>query len=705
MSIVANQAGFRFSCPGATLEILTLEGEEALNRLFEFRLRLVQKSAYGVRDALDPLSFLGLSCQLTLAGAQGGRTLFGILQRFTFVSASTDQLEYEAVFVPAWFKLTLNRANRIFQQKSTPEILSELFSSSGMSGRFELQLSGSYPPRDYCVQYQESDWDFANRLMEEEGIFYTFHHTEADVLLLGDTCDAYADSGSVNFKPDAAQHQLYDESLRYFTQGARLLPTTSASRDYRFKSPDVRMEASANGDSSGQGGEIYHYPGEFMDLNLGARLTRTRLEAAQRDRRTFSVIGTTRRLECGALFQLEGHPVQAYNKRWLVTGLRHRAAQSQALEQANVVTSPPPESSSGSQTFGSQTFGSQTVSSVQQQQRLDYRVEAEGLPGDVLFRPTPSTPIPRIGGLQSAVVTGPAGQELYTDAWGRIKLQLQWDREGEFNEHSSCWVRVDQSWAGQGFGKLFHPRIGQEVWVHFLEGDPDRPVIVGRVHNDSQAVPYQLPAKRTLSTMKTQTVGGQGYNEWRFEDQAGKEEIFVHGQKDWRILIEHDKDQRIGLNKNLKVGRHHTIQIGQNKTETIGQNETSQIQKDRSQSVGMNEQRTIGILRDQKIGSDDVLSIGANHRIAVGHDYHLRVSDAQEESIGKRYNLEAEKCIHYASLSDHLGVEAKTSIRFACGGASLELKADGTITVEGTLSIGVKGDSQLNLKGGVLKLN
>lgn len=686
MNTTAHQAGLLFLSPQANLEILTLEGHEALNQLFHFTLRLVQKTPYGARDALNPLKLLGTPCQLSLQGAQGQRRICGIVRRFAFVSASTDQLEYEAELVPTWFKLTLNQAHRIFQQKSTPEIIGELFAAHGLADQYRLQLSGTYPPRDYCVQYQESDWNFINRLLEEEGIFYTFQHAETDLLVLGDQCAAYSETGSERFLAEASQHALYEESLRHFSLGARMLPSAVTTRDYRFKSPGVRLESSHVGNKGTGGGEVYHHPGEYVTQDLGQRLTRVRLEAVQREQQHFQAAGNTRRLECGGVFTLQGHPVAAHNRRWVVTQLHHRGAQTQTLEQANV-------------------GASDGTDGRTRQQQLDYRVQAQGLPADLLFRPSRQTPVPELVGLQSAVITGPAGEEVYTDQWGRIKLQFQWDRTGTLDEHSSCWVRVDQSWAGQGFGKLFHPRIGQEVWVHFLEGDADRPVIVGRVHNDFQAVPYKLPEKRTLSTLKSQTVGGQGYNEWRFEDQKGKEEIFLHGQKDWRIRVEHDKGERIGLNKNLKVGRHHTIQIGHNKTETVLENDTSQIQKDRQQRIGMNEHRIIGILRDQKIGGDDGLSIGANHQLSVGHDYYIRVGDAQEESVQEHYHLEAQKCVHYASLSDHLGIEAKTALQFKSGGTSMRLQADGTITLEGSVRIGMRADTQMNLKGGLLKLN
>ncbi|MFM7201687.1 MAG: type VI secretion system Vgr family protein [Myxococcota bacterium] len=677
MTTQAHTASFTFFCAEAPLEVLSLTGEETLSQLFEFQLRLIQKTPYGAVDALDPQQLLGKKASLTLRGDSGERTLHGILTRFFLVSVSQEQLEYETTLMPSCMRMSLNRRNRIFQQQSTPSILRQVLQEAGFQDQVHWLLRRSYAERDYCVQYQESDWDFICRLMEEEGIFFYFRHDTHDILVLGDAPDAYGESGSVNFRADAAQHALYDESLQRFEHWAEVKPSAATLRDYRFKNPDVLMETQATGTSWG-GGEHYHTPGEFVSLEVGQPLVKVRLEEAQRDARGFEARGTTRKLACGDRFQLQLHPIHDYNRAWLVVTLHHRGTQSQTLAEAN-------------------------LGLVTQTQH--YQVTARGIPGDVVFRPARRTPRPLIPGLQSAVITGPEGEVLHTDRWGRIKLKFQWDTSSEQHENSSCWVRVDQSWAGQGYGKLFHPRVGQEVWVHFLEGDPDRPVVVGRVHNDAQGTPYQLPDKRTLSTLKTQTVGGQGYNEWRFEDQAGKEEIFVHGQKDWRILIEHHKDERIGLNKNLKIGRHHNIQIGKNKTETIIQNETSQLQKDRLQTVGMNEQRSIGILRDQKIGSDDLLTIGARHDMTIGHDYYLRVNDAQEESVREHYRLEAQQCIHYAALNDHLGIDAKTSLRFSCGGATLELQADGTILIEGSLSVGLKGESQLNLKGGLLKLN
>lgn len=673
----ANTAGFTLTFGDQSLRVLRLEGEEGMSRLPCFRLSLLQPTEYGGAEFIDPEGPPGKSATLRLYGQQQNRQVHGILRRFDLKSVSVSGIEYETELVSSFHPLQLNENCRIFQQKSTPEIVSQLVGEHGLSQQLQWLLSESYPPRDYCVQYQESDWDFIARLLEEEGIFFYFRHEQTDLLVCGDGPHALGEGPTVWLRTETSNQRLYEEALSRFEVGARLCPTRATLRDYRFKSPRVRMETQQSGDDAFQGGELYLYPGEFQDLNVAARLTRVRVGEAQTGGALCRGAGNPRALCPGFFFVLEGHPVPALSRPWLVVSLRHHGEQSQALEAANLGMI---------------------------RQTLDYRVELEGMPHDQRFVPPRVTPRPRIRGLQSAVVVGPAGETIYTDPWGRVKVRFHWDRINPADETASCWIRPSQAWSGQSFGALFLPRIGHEVLVQFIEGDPDRPVIIGRVYNDLQKVPYKLPERKTVSTFKTRSVGGSGYNELRFEDLGGQEEIFVHGQRDWNIVIEQLKDETIGNDKSLDVGQDHTISIGKNKTESVGMNELSLIGQNRKQQVGRNEQRRVGMNRQQLIGVDDKLEINGKQLTEVKKDEHIQIRNALEVSVKKTSLLKTLDGPLQLSTQDHLGLHAKTYLRLECGESSLTLQSDGTIALMGK-KVELKGGAHLMVKGQQVLLN
>lgn len=678
MTTEANVGNFTFALEGTTLSVLRFEGIEPLSRLFRFRIELVQEIPAGVGDALDPLQWVGTNATLTVQGSEHSRKFHGIVEQFCILSVSKARIAYEAILVPSLSLLTLNQNCRIFQDTSTPDIIATVLANAGFRDRLELALFSHYPPRNYCVQYRESDWAFITRLMEEEGIFFRFHHLDRDVLFLGDGPHAYGDSGNITFRQEANTHPLYQESIRFFHSGKTLKATSSTLRDYSFKRPLVDLEAQHQGDSSFQGGERYTYPGEYVEHTIGNRLVRVRQEEAQAEGRWFRAGGNTRQAASGDVFRLGGHPVAEMNRPWLVTEVEHSGEQVQSLEE---------ESTEKPNTY------------------IDYQVRLRGVPAEVSWRPHRTTPRPAVPGLHSAVVVCPEGETVHTDGWGRVKVKFHWDRAPGADDTSSCWIRVNQPWAGARFGGMFLPRVDHEVWVHFLEGDPDRPIIVGRVHNDREAVPYKLPERRTLSTLKTRSVGGDGFNELRFEDAAGKEEIYVHGQKDWNIVIRNTKGEIIGKRKRLRVRNNHLVKIGRNRRERIGKNETSLIAQNRTQFIGMNDQVTIGVMRTEQIGKDDYLSIGADHHIVVGHDAQVKVGGYREEKIRGSFSLESGTNIHYTSIKKHLILEAADTLKLECPGCKLELKADGTINIEGSVTVGLKGETDVRIKGGVLKLN
>ncbi|MGH9198141.1 MAG: type VI secretion system Vgr family protein, partial [Acidimicrobiia bacterium] len=323
---------------------------------------------------------------------------------------------------------------------------------------------------------------------------------------------------------------------------------------------------------------------------------------------------------------------------------------------------------------------------------FDYRNDFVAIPFSVPFRPLQTTPKPRIWGTQTALVVGPAGEEIYTDKNGRVKVQFYWDRIGKKNENSSCWIRVSSAWAGKNWGAVHIPRIGQEVVVEFLEGDPDLPIITGRVYNADQTPPYPLPANQSQSGLKSRSSKGGGtdnFNEIRFEDKKGGEELYIHAEKDKRVMVENDRAE--------SVGHDESIEIKNNRSESVGHNESVTIGNNRSHSVGKNESVSIGKDRSKSVGKNETVNIGENHTETVGKSEHVNVRENRSHTVGKNDQL---------SVGKELLVSVADKIVIKSGDASITLKKDGNIvirgkdiTVEGSGKIGIKASSDVNIKG------
>jgi type VI secretion system secreted protein VgrG len=349
------------------------------------------------------------------------------------------------------------------------------------------------------------------------------------------------------------------------------------------------------------------------------------------------------------------------------------------------------------------------------------------IPHETPFRPPRTTAKPVVEGIQTAVVVGPSGEEIYTDKYGRVKVQFHWDREGKKDENSSCWIRVSQVWAGAGWGGMFIPRIGQEVIVEFLEGDPDRPIITGRVYNANQTPPYALPAEKTKSTIKSNSsLGGGGFNEFRIEDKKGNEEIFLHGQKDWTIAILNDKNQTVGHDETMMVVNNRTRTVGVNQTETIGANMSITVGKNKIETVMINDSETIGVAKELTIGGAYQVSVGAamnetvggikaeevgahktvlvaenanediggSMTVSVGKDFTEKIGGKHTEQVSKEYILKAKK----------IQITADDEIVIKTGSSEITMKKNGDITITGG-KINVKSSGDIIMKGSSIKEN
>jgi type VI secretion system secreted protein VgrG len=581
------------------------------------------------------------------------------------------------------------------------------------------------------VQYRETDLQFISRLMEEEGIHYYFiHGKDQEKLVITDhdaTHAAIAAPDALTFHPPTGT-ELFEDSVSAFSRAEQIRSGAVTLRDFNFKKPSLNLEAGARGKVDAAL-EIYDYPGRYDAPDVGGLRARVEFEARQAQRATAQGQSNCMRLLPGHRFKLRQHPRNDLNRENLLTGVVSEGVQPQVLEEQ--------AGSEGSR----------------------YSNRFECIAATVTYRAPRVTRKPHVAGAQTALVVGPAGEEIYTDEFGRVKVQFHWDRAGTRDENSSCWIRVSQLWAGAGWGAMYIPRVGHEVIVDFLEGDPDRPIIVGRVYHGTNRPPYPLPADKTRSTIKSEsTPGGGGFNELRFEDKAGSEEIFLHGQKDWTIEILHDKQQRVGNHETLRVGsnrtksvgadqsesigRNKTINVGVNHDETIGANMTLSVGANCTQTIGAALSLTVGSTKTETVAINSAETIGAAKELTIGGVYQVTVGGAMNESVGgaKAEEIGGARALvvggaskesvggnrtvsiggnlaetidgKHALSAKEVKLSAADKFTIECGGASITLESSGKITIKGT-EINIEGSGMskfetgaiLTLKGAQTRIN
>src|SRR5262245_20683529 len=509
--------------PDALL-ITSLTGTEGISTLFQFRAELV-----GRDEHLDFDAIVGKSVTVAIAAAGGDRYVNGIVSRFAQSGTVGRHASYTADIVAwPWF-LTRTTDCRIFQKKSVPEIVQQLFGEYGLTD-FRFQLEGHHEPREYCVQYRETDYDFIARLLEDEGIFYFFvHENGKHTLVMADAPRAHDPCPVLDrIRFTHEQESLGDEDVvTTFSKEQGVCAGKVTHTDYCFETPSIDLLASVAGNDS-RGLEIYDYPACVTKRDRSESLARIRQQEVDAARVVFHGGGYVRSLAAGYKFQLKsaGDSVSStFDGTYVVTSVQHRASESYAAGD--------------------------------EESDLSYQNEFSCIEVATPFRPARTTPRPVMHGVQTAKVVGPAGEEIFVDEYGRVKVQFHWDREGKWDENSSCWIRISQDWAGKNWGIVSIPRIGQEVIVSFLEGDADQPLITGRVYNAEQMPPYALPANRTQSGIKSRTsVGGtpDNFNELRFEDKRGAEEVFLHAEKNWKIHVKDGESKTVGSSISTTAG-------------------------------------------------------------------------------------------------------------------------------------------------------
>jgi type VI secretion system VgrG family protein len=566
------------------LSVTSFSGREELSRAFAFTVELAATE----EASIQPRELLGQPGQLAIHDGVNGASRFvhGMIARVEALGERKGRLRYRVLLVPALWKLRHVRRSRIFQEQSVPEIVQQILDEAGIA--HGASLDGSYPPREFCVQYRESDFDFISRLLEEVGIFYFFEHADgAHTFMLGDGPSALGPlpgEASLPFRgPTGAEGG--EEHILGVERAARVRPGAVALRDFDFVRPTLDLTATRKAANVNAELEIYDAPGRYVEPGAGKDLARVRLEELRHDSERCEGECSSVRLAPGFTFTLTQHPDPSFEGDFLLV-------------------------------------------SVEQWGRDEaYQSRFHAIPSDVPFRPPRLTPAPTIAGAQTAIVVGPSGEEIHTDEHGRIKVRFHWDREAPGDDKSSCWIRVSQAWAGAGWGALYLPRIGQEVVVRFLEGDPDRPLVVGSVYNGENPTPIALPDEKTKSTLRSNSSpGGDGFNELQFEDAAGVELIHLHGQKDWEIEVLNDKTQRVGANEGLKVEGNRTQRVDGDQFLTVQVNDRKQVTGNQTLQVTGN--------RDVEVGKDHVEEVSSVQSIKVAVAEKVDVALASAETIG-----------------------------------------------------------------------
>jgi type VI secretion system secreted protein VgrG len=629
--------------------IMAFNGTEAISHPFCFHLDLASEDA---NLSFDEIVGRPMAFSIRLSDRSQERLFHGIIRRFSVLAHDRRLFRYRVELAPWLWLLTKIRDCRIHQALSIPEILQETFSRLGFAD-YQMKLTGEYSKNEYCVQYRESAFNYVSRLMEQEGIFYFFQHTkERHVLVLADTPSAHS---PCQIQSRAAFYPVYkttlweeEDCITEFQPQSQIHSAKFAMKDYDFESPSTQLFSESSSTDTQRGApelEIFSYPGGFRRRNDGSRLADLRLQSDTAANAILSGSGGCRTFESGRTFELTAHPRRDLNTHYVLTSVQHSA-------QAPEIFSSEGESDS-------------------------YRNSFTAIPKAISYRPPSLSPRPVIQGCQTGVVTGPEGEEVHTDKYGRVKVHFHWDRHSRLDAGSSCWIRVTQAWAGRNFGSLWIPRIGQEVIVDFLEGDPDRPIITGAVYNADQIHPADLPANKMrggFHSQSTETGSPAQYNQMRFDDSPGKEEVRIHAQKDWNSQIVHSRTTNIGRHEmNLIVGKQQTAIAGSD---------------------------------SQQIGKLDVDVVFGNQKTEIGGTSIIRIGAAELEGIlGNAAHSTGGQEKHTATVlyaSTSLGAqswEAKGSFNILSGGIAL-LRSKGTAQIAGkTVSMMA---SLIRLKGTVV---
>ncbi|WP_407333317.1 type VI secretion system tip protein TssI/VgrG [Enterovibrio sp. 27052020O] len=616
---MATESGLQFTLhveglPDDTFAVVDFSGTDSLSAPFVYQVNLAsRKEALSENDVVDRNVTLMLWKDGELA-----QRFHGIVRRFTRGDTGFSHSRYALEMVPALSRLSLRHNSRIFQQQSVPEIISILLQEMGIDA-YAFALSGSPQPREYCVQYRESDLEFLERIAAEEGIFYTFLHSkDKHTVLFSDDTQTLSHSSLALPYNATVGGTASSTFVKGWQFSAQTRPSSAQLKDYSFKKPAYGfLHDHAGTEMAYQRGTYEHYdfPGRYKSDAAGKPFTQYRLEHLRSDAITATASSNVMQIQAGMLFDLTDHPDDTTNRDWVVVSAQCEGTQPQALEE----------------------HGGEGMTT--------YRNTFSVIPAHRPWRPAPQAK-PCVHGPQIAIVTGPAGEEIFCDEHGRVKVQFPWDRYGNSDDASSCWVRVSQGWAGGQYGMMAIPRIGHEVIVSFLEGDPDQPIITGRTYHATNVPPYPLPANKTRTVLRTETHQGEGFNELRFEDQADNEEIYVHAQKDMNLLVENDRKDNIKHDLHLDVENERFSHIKVDDHLTVDGQSKEHVKGDKTivTDSSLHIKAGVGILNEAsseihlKSGHKSILEAYTEVTLKVGGNF-IKIDPAGVHIVGSVINI------------------------------------------------------------------
>ena len=688
------------------LKFWRIVGHEVLARPSAYELTVLAEN-----ETIDAKDILGRSFDVVIEftdrdNGKHERHCQGHAVRFSRVAQIGRYFEYR-ISLRSWFWLLTKRINsRILQEKPVLGVVDAVLEDSRISGLKKIKsgkVIGPHTPHTYCVQYQESDYQFLSRLLEEEGIYYWFDaHDAPGTMHLSDTStlahDKLPAADTLQYAATHATEARFNEITRWVS--ARQFESgrfASRDRDFKVISKELRADRGDPDTHELSDLEVFEFPGGYTATDDTDNLAQVRLDELIGRRQRHWALTNWPDVTAGRSFTFEGDPDTTRNGDYIIGACTfaasHPGYESIAFDE---IRRPVDE-------VLHEALEDDPVNDGMLAMLRDMVAEAPALqagdrgtsaflltvmPLDVPWRPPRLTPRVAMRGPQTAIVVGRSGEQIWTEEHGRVKVQFHWDRYGKNDENSSCWVRVSHPWAGKSWGAISIPRIGQEVIVDFLDGDPDQPIIVGRFYNGESMSPYGLPAGAVVSGIKSNTHKGKGYNELSMDDTAGKEKVTIHGQYDMNTTVEHDQTTTVHNNRTDSVDVDDSETVGSNQTQTIGANQSISVGANRDESVGGTETITIGGHRTETVNGGETVTIngGRSHTVNGMQTTTISVAEAHTVGAGRMHSVGAGEAINVG------GVQAVT-----VGGAQI-VSVGGVqkVSVGALQSISVGGPHKLS---------
>ena len=702
------QRKLRVTTPLGENELLlkAFSGTGAISALFGYHLEMLAENKTKV--PFDAILGQKLTVHMQLSDESSETHLNGLCVRFAQAERDDTFTLYEAEIVPDVWKLTRKAQSRIFQRMTVPDILKKVLTGFTVDWR----LIQNYEPRDYCTQYRETDWNFAARLMEEEGIRFFFEHSDGDhKMIASDNAGQHPDlPGENSLIYEELEGGVRDENRIWaWKKQQEMRPGKYVLWDHCFELPHKHLDADVAIRASVPVGkeshilklpgvdqlEIYDFPGEYAQrfdgVSSGGGDQASELQKIFVDNRRTVAIRMDEETAPAVVLRAKT------NAKHLASGYRFTVKRHFNADGPYVVTSVRHEA----------TFGADYRSG--KEALLSYENDVTCIPAAMPFRPRRTAPKPVVHGSQTAVVVGPSGEEIFTDKYGRVKVQFHWDREGKSDTSSSCWIRVGTGWAGRQWGEIRIPRIGQEVIVDFLEGDPDQPIIVGSVYNADMMPPYTLPANKTQSGVKSRSSKSgttANYNEFRFEDLKGKEEVLLHAEKDLVVEVENDETRDVGHDRTTTIGHDCTTTVkndrsttvNANQTGTVKGNRTDTIQGNDSESVTGNQSLTVTGKRDKTVTANETITVAANESLSAGGTLTVTSGGALSVTAGGATSVVSSGAVQI-STAGAMTVDAAGVMAVNVGGAAT-VSVGGAATVNAGAAVSINAGGAIALTAG-----